>query len=101
MEQEAKFEIQDLLGIAMVFVVLGLVLTYSGEIEQDTRDDFITNTAGCNSTDQSSCGTGYDIANESLITTNTFSEKSNTIAKVAVAAVIIGILLTYFYFRVR
>lgn len=88
-KQEARFQIEDLLGIAMVFVVLGLVLTYSGDIQQDVADD---QTAGSDA---------EGIANNSLTTTSTFSEKSNTIAKVAIAAVIIGILLTYFYFRVR
>ena len=88
-QTEADFEINDLLAIALVFVVLGLLLTYSADIQQDVRDD---QTAGTYA---------YNISGESLETTSTFSEKSGTIAKVVIAAVIIGILMTYFYMRLR
>ena len=88
-EQEADYDIKDLLAIVLTFIVLGLVMTYGGDIQQDVYDD---QTAGSIS---------QTIANNSLQTTQTFSEKSNTIAKVVIAAVIIGILMSYFYFRYR
>ena len=107
---EADFEINDLLAIALVFVVLGLLLTYSADIQQDVRDDQVVSSFHCglNSTNGTGgtllydgCGYAYNISGESLETTSTFSEKSGTIAKVVIAAVIIVILMTYFYMRMR
>ena len=86
-KEEAQFTVQDLIPLAMVFVVLGLMLVYAGDIQQDVMDD------------QEAGSTSEQIANQSMDATQTFAEKQGTIAKVVVAAVIIGILIVYFYRR--
>jgi len=96
---EAQFTVQDLIPLAMVFVVLGLMLVYAGDIQQDVTDDQVTGEAGCNATVKSDCPDSYYIGNNSLEATQTFADKQGTIAKVVVAAVIIGILIVYFYKR--
>lgn len=52
------------MGTLVDFLLLIAVLTIIGilvfSVNQDARDNWITNTAGCNSTDTYACGAGYN-----------------------------------------
>jgi len=92
-------KLDDLLPIGLVIVVLVIVLAYGADVTDEVRGDFITNTAGCNSTVTTNCGTNYNVTQDGLESMEKLSSKIPTIVTVVVAAVIIGILVTYFAFR--
>ena len=90
MEQETiKFQIQDLLGIGMTIVVLGIGLAYGLQVMGDVQDDMTANSEEYNATGNAITGVAK------------LPEKLPTIATVIVAAVIIGILVTYLWARFR
>jgi len=84
-----KFQLSELLGIGMTFVVLGIGLAYGLQVMGDVQADM---TPG---------------SNESLAVGNAINgvkkipDKLPTIATVVVAAVILGILVTYLWQRFR
>ena len=84
---KTKFQIQELLGIGLTLVVLGIGLAYGLEVMGDVRDDMTANTMERNATEDAISGVAK------------LPEKMPTIATVVVAAVIIGILVTYLWGR--
>lgn len=88
--------VSTLISLGIVLVVYGIVTSFGADVVSDIQDDFVTNTAGCNATVTSSCGTEYNISADALQGISTTSEKLPTISSVAVAAIIIGIILTAF-----
>ena len=84
---KTKFQIQELLGIGLTLVVLGIGLAYGLEVMGDVRDDMTGNTSEYNATQDAIKGVAK------------IPEKMPTIATVIVAAVIIGILVTYLWGR--
>ena len=84
------------LTVVIIMGIVGVASVYLGDTVQDVRDDFVTNVAGCNSTDQSGCGDAYDIGNNSLNAQIDLSSKNDSIAGVVVAGIIIAVLLAAF-----
>ena len=87
--EEAKFRIDELLGIVMTLVVIGIGTAYGLQVMSDVQDDMTASSEEYNAT-------GYAIEGVSKI-----PEKLPTIATVIVAAVILGILVTYLWARFR
>ena len=87
--EKVKFQIQDLLGIGLTLVVLGIGLAYGLEVMGDVKTDMTANSMEANATDDAIAGVAK------------IPEKLPTIATVIVAAVIIGILVTYLWARFR
>jgi Na+-transporting methylmalonyl-CoA/oxaloacetate decarboxylase gamma subunit len=85
--QEVQFQIGELLGIGMTFVVLGVGLAYGLQVMGDVKTDMTANSAEYNAT--ASAVTGV----------SKIPEKLPTIATVVIASVILGILMTYLYSR--
>ena len=90
MKKEVKFQLSELLGIGMTLVVLGIGLAYGLQVMGDVKDDF---------TDTSSAE--YNATVDAIDGVAKIPEKLPTIATVVVAAVIIGILVTYLWMRFR
>ena len=86
---KVRFQIGDLLGIGMTLVVLGIGLAYGLQVMGDVQDDMTANSEEFNAT-------GNAIEGVAKI-----PEKLPTIATVIVAAVILGILVTYLWARFR
>ena len=84
---KTKFQIQELLGIGLTLVVLGIGLAYGLDVMGDVSDDMTANTMEKNATSDAIDGVAK------------IPEKMPTIATVIVAAVIIGILVTYLWGR--
>jgi len=82
-----KFEIGDLLGIAMTMVVLGIGVAYGLDIMEDIRGDMTSGGLAANATTSAMEGVAK------------IPEKLPTIATVVVAAVLIGILVRYLWSR--
>ena len=83
----ARFEIQDLLPVALTIVVVGIGVVYGIDVISDVRGDF---TAGTEE---------YTAANQTLTGVAKLPEKLPTIVTVIVAAVVIGILVRYLLVR--
>ena len=84
---KTKFQIQELLGIGLTLVVLGIGLAYGLEVMGDIKADMTVN------------GSAYNATGEAIEGVSKIPNKMPTIATVIVAAVIIGILVTYLWGR--
>jgi len=83
----AKFDIQDLLPIALTLVVLGIALSYGLNVVADVRDTFTVNTSE------------YNATRDTVVAVAKIPDKLGLIVTIIVAAVIIGILLRYLFVR--
>ena len=83
----SKFEIRDMLPIGLTFVVLGIGLAYGLEVMGDVKTDLTVDSAE------------YNATNDAITGVAKIPEKMPTIAKVVVAAIIIGILVRYLMVR--
>jgi len=99
MKHLAQFDIGDLLPIGLTLVVLGIGLSYGLNVMEDVQTDMVTNTAGCNSTVTTACGSGYNASGDAITGVAKLPEKIGLIATVIVAAIIIGILVRYLMVR--
>jgi len=88
-KNEVEFAIQDLLSIGMILVVTGIGIAYGLDVMGDVRDDMPAGSTERNATEDAIEGVAK------------IPEKMPTIATVLVAAIIIGILTTYLWARVR
>jgi len=112
-KQISKFTIQDMLPIGMTLVILGIALAYGLEVMGETRDDIGETdcaarsdgfTSYSSTTDQctnssgdavSVNGNAFNASGDAIDGVAKLPEKLPTIVTVIVAAVIIGILVTY------
>lgn len=76
--------VSTLVSLGIVLVVYGIVTSFGADVVSDVQDDFTANSYE------------YNISNDALEGIATTSEKLPTISSVAVAAIIIGIILTAF-----
>lgn len=84
-----KFQLSELLGIGMTFVVLGIGIAYGLQVTADVRDDMTVDSPEYNATVDTITGVSK------------ITSKLPTIATIVVAAVILGILVTYLWARFR
>lgn len=83
MNKQTKFQIGDILPIAMVLVVAGIAITFGLNVQEDVQADMTTNSAAYNASADAIDGVG------------TLAEKLPLIATVVAAAIIIGVLIRY------
>ena len=83
----ARFDIQDILPIALTFVVSGIGIAYGLNVMGDVKDDMTANSAEANATADAIDGVAK------------LPEKFPLIINVVVAAIIIGILIRYLMVR--
>ncbi len=89
MTKEVKFQLSELLGIGMTLVVLGIGIAYGLQVMADVQSDMTVQSNEYNATADAITGVAKIPA------------KLPTIATVVVAAVILGILVTYLWARFR
>ena len=109
-EEKAKFEVGDILYLALTLVVAGIGIAIGLNVLSTTKEDFCGTGFVYNSTSDS-CRNATNASNNEyksfeLNATNgaiegvaKFSDKMGLIATVIVAAIVIGILLRYLFVR--
>ena len=85
--EEAEFRIQDILPISFTLVVAGIGIAYGLDVSSDVRDDMTANTLEYNATTDMMTGV------------SNISAKFPTLGTIIVAAIIIGVLVTYLFVR--
>jgi ABC-type spermidine/putrescine transport system permease subunit II len=81
--KQTKFQIGDILPIAMVLVVAGIAISFGLSVQEDVQSDFTANSAAANASLEAIDGVA------------TLAEKLPIIATVVAAAIIIGVLIRY------
>lgn len=95
------YKLQDLLPVALVFVVATVAISVGADILTGIQTDYVTGAAGCNSTDTSTCGYEYNISAYGLGSLTELGTWLPTIALVISAAIVIGVLIYSFAFGKR
>ena len=90
------YTLRDLLPIALIMAVAIIATAISADVVSDVQQTEVTNTAGCNATVTTSCGTAYDVSEFGLEGLLELGSWFPTIALVIAAAIIIGILVMSF-----
>lgn len=108
-----KFQIWDLLGIGMTLIVVGIAMAFGMQVMGETRGDMCEDQDFSYDSGSGVCftnGTHTQVAGTDQAFNSTESaidgvakipEKLPTIATVIVAAVILGILITYLWQRFK
>ena len=81
--KQTKFQIGDILPIAMVLVVAGIAISFGLNVQEDVQDDMTTDSAA------------YNASGDAIDGVATLAEKLPIIATVVAAAIIIGVLIRY------
>jgi uncharacterized membrane protein len=85
-----------IIPVAIILVVLGLLLTFSADIQQEVSTDQLTGAAGCNSTDVSACGYSYNTSVLALEATEDIGNRQDTLVSISIAVVLIGLIMGFF-----
>jgi hypothetical protein len=122
LKETAKFNINQLLPIIMVFVVAGVAVVYGLDVTEDVKHDIgeeacsdnvdytTYNATDGNCYNASDLGQAAQAPGTSAAYNSTgdvidgvakFPEKFGTLATVIIAAIILGVLVTYLAFRNR
>jgi hypothetical protein len=94
-EQILEYSFADLLPIGLTVIMITLVLTYGASIVGDVSDDHVGGGLGCNATTRVDCGYAYNVSDKGTLSLNNMGEKIPTIVGVLVAAVIIGVVMSF------
>lgn len=89
-------DLDTLFPAAITFVAVGVLLAFGISIQTDVRDDFLTNTAGCNSTAVTSCGYEYNATQNAVTANSNLSSKLPILGTVLIAAIVVGVLIKAF-----
>lgn len=84
---KAKFQVQDILPLALTIVVAGVGIAYGLNVLGDVKGDMTTNSAE------------YNATGDTITAVGKFSSKLGLIVTVIVAAILIGVLVRYLVFR--
>tara|TARA_Y100000310_G_C20411339_1_gene682130 strand:- start:202 stop:519 length:318 start_codon:yes stop_codon:yes gene_type:complete len=89
--------LSGLQGIIWTLVMIGIMLVVGLTVMDQLQDTVVDGTAGCNSTDTSSCGAAFDASNATISAIADIPDWLPVIVVVVVASVVLG--LVYFFRR--
>jgi len=85
MQNKSGYDVKALAGLAVVFVVIAIILSFGSTILDSLQDNY--------SDDNS---TAYNATQDGLESLGEFSSWLPTLALIIIAAVIIGVIIRYF-----
>ena len=91
-----ELDFRDMLPIGVTVAVTGIAMAYALDIQEDVQSDMVTNTAGCNATVTTSCGSAYNATGDGITATAKVSSRLITVVGVLMGALIIGVLIRNF-----
>ena len=84
-ENVAEFQIGDMLGIGITFVILVVALAFGLDLIEDTQDDMTAGSAA------------YNATADGITAVSKFTGKLGMIAGAVVISIVIGVLVRYLY----
>lgn len=87
MKKQYEFQLQDLMPIAMIFVVTVIGIAFGLNITADVQEDFVVDSAE------------YNATADGITAISKLTEKLPLVATVVIAAVLIGILVRYLFVK--
>lgn len=87
--------LQSLAAIGITFIVITLILSFGAQILSGLQADQVTGATGCNATSKANCGADYNTTTYGLTSLQDMGSWLPTVALVVIAAVIIGIVVTF------
>jgi len=90
-KEVVEFDLNALFGLAILIGITALACAYLLSSMADVKSDFVTDTAGCNSTDTSSCGIGYNATESGMEAVAKIPTKLPLIVGIVLIVVIIGL----------
>lgn len=90
--KKGAFGLENLQQAAIAFVIVTIVIALGANLLADQQAEEVTNTAGCNATDTSSCGVAYNATGEGLTALNSMSSRLGLFVTVIVLVLIIAII---------
>ena len=81
----AEFQIGDLLGIGITFIVLVIALAFGLDLIEDTQADMTTD------------GAAYNATADGMTAIGKITSKLPMVASAVIIAVVIGVLIRYLY----
>ena len=87
MKKQYEFQLQDLMPIAMIFVVTVIGIAFGLNITADVQADFTADSAE------------YNATADGITAISKLTEKLPLVATVVIAAVLIGILVRYLFVK--
>lgn len=88
-QKRGAFGVEALLSFGLTIVLLGIVLAVGLQILGETKDDMTANSVEANATE------------EAITALAKIPSKLGMIVTVVIAAILIGILMTYLYFKMQ
>ena len=88
-----------LTGGAVAVLVVVMLVAFGLQFLTDTQSNFVTNTAGCNSTVTTGCGYAYNATGDGLVGLSKFTDNIGTIALAVVLLAVIGLVIGLVYMR--
>jgi len=85
--------IQVLSSVAIVFVVVSIVLSLGLNIQSETQEEFVTDSAFCNSTHTNACGYEYNATQDGIEGNAKLSSYLPLMGLVVAAVVIISLIV--------
>lgn len=96
---KGQFGLNAVVPTIITFIIVAVVAVLGLQLLSDQQADYVTNTAGCNSTVTTACGAEYNASVDAISGVSKFPEKLPMIAGVLVLVLVISILIAAFAFR--
>lgn len=99
--QTAEFQLKDIGPIVIVLVVAGVTAALGLNVMSDVQSDFVTGTAGCNSTHTGDCAAEFNATGDAITGVSKITSKFGIIGTAVAFVIILGIIGALMAQRIR
>ena len=96
-------DLQDLFGVVVTFVAIGVLLTFGLNVQSSVRDTYKVANCGLNSTGgtggsitYTACGAEYNASQYAMNANNNISGNLPILGTIVIASIVIGVLVKAF-----